>query len=92
MEPYITVTAFYITDTWQLKAQVLCTSMMPERHTAANIADRLTEIIKEWGILVFCTVHDNASNVNMELCEMFPGDLGCTRHTLQLAIKTGLIT
>ncbi|CAM4555269.1 unnamed protein product [Leuciscus chuanchicus] len=93
MEPYITVTAHYITDTWKLTARVLCTSMMPERHTAANIADRLSEIIKEWGIQVFCTVHDNASNMNlaMELCEMFPKDLGCTGHTLQLAIKAGLV-
>ncbi|XP_051989511.1 zinc finger BED domain-containing protein 4-like [Xyrauchen texanus] len=93
MEPYITVTTHYITDTWKLKARVLCTSIMPERHTAVNIADRLSEIIKERGIVVFCTVHDNASNMNlaMELCEMFPKDLGCTGHTLQLAIKTGLV-
>lgn len=43
----------------------------------ANIANRLSEIIKEWDIKVFCTVHDNASNMNlaMELCEKFPKDL-----------------
>ncbi len=37
--------------------------------------------------------HDNASNMNlvMELCELFPNDLGCTGHTLQLAIKSGLV-
>lgn len=65
---------------------------MPERHTAANTADCLSEIIKEWGILVFGTVHDNASNMNlaMELCEMFPKDLGC--NTLQLVIKTALVS
>lgn len=93
MEPYILVTAHYITNKWQLKARALCTSIMSERHTAANIADSLSEIIKEWGIQVFCTVHDNASNMNlaMELCELFPNDLGCTRHTLQLAIKSGLV-
>lgn len=93
MEPYITVTAHYITDTWKMKAQVLCTSIMPKRHTAANIADHLTQIIKEWGIRVFCTVNDNARNMNlaMKLCEMFPKDLGCTRHSLQLAIKQGLV-
>lgn len=93
MEPYITVTAHYITNTWELKARVLCTTLMPERHTAPNIANRLTEIIEEWGISVFCTVHDNASNMNlaMELCEMSPKDLGCSGHTLQLAIKSGLV-
>ncbi|XP_070409459.1 E3 SUMO-protein ligase ZBED1-like [Nothobranchius furzeri] len=93
MEPYITVTAHYVTDSWQLKARVLCTTMMPERDMAVNIADRLSKIISEWGIQVFCTVHDNASNMNlaMELCEMFPHDLGCTGHTLQLAVKAGLV-
>ncbi|KAL2095544.1 hypothetical protein ACEWY4_007692 [Coilia grayii] len=93
MDPYITVTAHYITDACKLQARVLCTSMMPERHTAVNIADRLSEVIKEWDIKVFCMVHDNASNMNlaMEICEKFPKDLGWTRHTLQLAIKSGLV-
>lgn len=92
MEPYITVTAHYIIATWELKSKVLCTTLMPERHTAPNIAGRLSEIIEEWGISVFCTVHDNASNMNLaiELCEMCPKDLGCSGHTLQLAIKSGL--
>lgn len=50
--------------------------VMSEKHTAANIADRLSEIIKEWGIQVFCKVHDNATNMNlaMELCKLFPND------------------
>ena len=41
---------------------------------------------------VFCTVHDNASNMNLALerCELSPTDLGCAGHTLQLAIKAGL--
>lgn len=93
MKPYITVTAHYITNTWQLKARVLCKSIMSESYTAANIANRLSEIIKEWGIQVFCILHDNASDMNlaMELCELFPNDLGCNGHTLQLAIKSGLV-
>lgn len=67
--------------------------VMSEKHTAANIADRLSEIIKEWGIQVFCKVHDNATNMNlaMELCKLFPNDRSWTGHTLQLAIKSGLV-
>lgn len=92
MDPYITVTAHYITDSWQIKSRVLRTAIMPERHTAINIAQKLTETIGEWNLLVFCTIHDNASSMNlaMELCEEFPNHLGCTGHTLQLAIKAGL--
>lgn len=93
MEPYITITAHYITDEWQLKARVLTTSLMTERHTAVNIADRLSATIKAWDLQAFCTVHDNASNMNLalELCELSPKDLGCTGHTIQLAIKAGLV-
>lgn len=54
--------------------RVLCTSMMPERHTAANTANGLSETIKECGKLIFCAVFDNASKLNLarELCKMFP--------------------
>lgn len=93
MEPYITVTAHYITNEWSLKARVLTTSAMTEQHTAVNIVDRLSATIKAWGLQLFCTVHDNAAAMNLalELCEQSPKDIGCTGHTLQLAIKTGLI-
>ena len=93
MQPYITVTAHYLSDTWEMQAKVLCTRLMDERHTAANIAQRLTDVIQEWGMeQVFCAVHDNASSMNlaMSLCEKVEEDIGCTGHTLQLAIKKGL--
>ncbi|KAJ8381066.1 hypothetical protein SKAU_G00018440 [Synaphobranchus kaupii] len=92
MEPYITVTAHYLSATWEMKAKVLRTCPMPERHTAADIAQRLTDTIREWGPAVFCVTHDNASSMNlaMTLREDFSHDLGCTGHTLQLAIKAGL--
>ena len=35
MEAYITVTAHYLTDTWEVKAKVLRNCVMPEQHTAA---------------------------------------------------------
>ncbi|KAJ4929913.1 hypothetical protein JOQ06_018933 [Pogonophryne albipinna] len=92
MDPYITITVHYITDTWELKSRVLRTTIMPERHTAVNIAQRLKETIEEWDLVVFCTIHDNASSMNlaMELCEQFPHHLGCAGHTIQLAINAGL--
>ena len=33
MMPYITVTAHYISDTWEMQSKVLVTCLMPERHT-----------------------------------------------------------
>ncbi|CAC5402662.1 unnamed protein product [Mytilus coruscus] len=36
-ESYIIVTEFHITDNWELKAYVLCTRAMPERHTGTTL-------------------------------------------------------
>nr|XP_055027769.1 zinc finger BED domain-containing protein 4-like [Misgurnus anguillicaudatus] len=92
MDPYITITAHYINELWKLKSRVLCTTIMPGRHTAVNIAQKLTETINEWELRIFCTVHDNANNMNlaMEICEALPHHIGCSGHTLQLAVKAGL--
>lgn len=81
MESYITVTAHYITDERTMKARVLTTSLMAERHTASNTSDRLSATIREWDLQVFCTVHDNASNMNLAL-EM------CGRARMQRAHAT----
>lgn len=85
MDPYITITAHYINELWELKSRVLCTTIMPGRHTAVNIAQMLSETINEWELRIFCTVHDNANNMNlaMEICEALPHHIGCSGHTLQ---------
>ncbi len=89
VDPYITIIAHYITDSWELKSRVLQTTIMHERHTTVNIAQRLNETMEEWGLVIFCTIHVNASSMNLAM-EQFPHHLGCTRYTLQLAIKAGL--
>lgn len=80
MEPYITETVHYVNTTWEMKAKVLHTCVMPERHIAANIAQRLTDTIREWGLVVFCVIHNNASSMNLAitLCDDFSHNLGCT--------------
>ncbi|VDI03848.1 Hypothetical predicted protein [Mytilus galloprovincialis] len=47
-ESYITVTEHHITDNLELKANVLCTRAMPERHTGDNIANKLQSIVSEF--------------------------------------------
>ncbi|KAF3854296.1 hypothetical protein F7725_022351 [Dissostichus mawsoni] len=90
MDPYITITAHYITDTWELKSRVLRTTIMPERHTAVNIAQRLKETIEEWDLVVFCTIHDKQHEPgNGALRAVSPPPWMCRTH-IQLAIKAGL--
>ena len=45
-EAYMTITAHYISDEWKMKSNVLCTSAMAERHTGANIALRIQEVLE----------------------------------------------
>ena len=47
---YITVTAHFISDGWELCSQVLLTREMGEHHTGVKISERLLEAAKEWGI------------------------------------------
>ena len=73
-----------------MKANVLLTRAMPERHTGENIADRLKTATNEFNIenKVKIWVHDNARNMESagNLCDKW-GDLGCFGHTLQLCLK-----
>ncbi|CAG2202961.1 unnamed protein product [Mytilus edulis] len=89
-ESYITVTEHHITDNWELKANVLCTRAMPERHTGDNIANKLQSIVSEFeldGKIDTC-VHDNARNMECAGNKCLEwGDFGCFGHTLQLCIK-----
>ena len=63
---FISYTAHYITDDWNLESKVLSTHCSEERHTAENLAKDIAQTEKAWGIdkLLFqpVYVHDNASN------------------------------
>ena len=64
---------------------------MTERHTAVNIARHLSETIKEWDLLPFCTLHHNASNMNLaiELCELFPkGAISSFKNMVRQQLET----
>jgi hypothetical protein len=70
---YITLTVHWIDGKWQLHNKVLFTAEMSERHTAVNIADRLTQGCAEWGIAdtrVVAVVHDNASNMTAAIASL----------------------
>ena len=67
-QAYVTVTAHYISDNWNIRSYVLCTCQMPERHTGANIATRLREVAEAWNIddeHVSAVVTDNVSYMSV---------------------------
>ena len=91
MQGYIGITGHYITSEWILKANVLATRLVVERHTGSNIAIEIGKIkeefkIEECGALVT----DNASNMLVAAREIDIPHVNCFAHTLQLAIEDGL--
>lgn len=101
-EGYMTVTAHFMSEDWQLHSFVLETKVLEESHTATNIKERLSEVMEEFkipGEKRVAVVHDNAAN--MVLCtELISNDpswgnakgVRCAGHTLQLCINAALKT
>ena len=90
---YITVTAHFISDSWELCSRVLLTREMRERHTGVNISKTLLEAAKEWGITderVSGLVRDNAANAILGADLTGWPHFGCAAHTLQLSVNAGL--
>ena len=92
-QAYLTVTAHFITELWEMECKVLLTREMPEYHTGVHISETLMKASEEWkiGEKVVAVVRDNAANMILasqllENCDDFP----CFGHTLQLAVKAGL--
>ena len=94
-ESYITATAHYIDDNWELQAFVLETMPFPDRHTGINIVDKLKGLVERWEIMdnVGMVSHDQASNMKaaMEILheECNWKSLYCAAHCLQLCILAG---
>ena len=95
-EAYITVSAHFLSQDWNLYSVVLTTGAFPERHTGIVISRKLIEIAEQFGIeeKVSCIVHDQASNMilsmDISLDEKEWSSLRCCAHCLQLCVNAGL--
>ena len=47
-DPYISLTASYLTPSWELRTPTLANTLMDERHTLPNITARLAEVSKTY--------------------------------------------
>ena len=93
-EAYIGVTFHTITTDWDLQHFVLENEELSEQHTAENLAEALTSILKQWKLepskLSGATV-DNAANVHKAVADILSWKcLGCFGHTINLCVKAGL--
>ena len=94
-ESYLTVTAHWLSDEWEMCCAVLQTGEFSTRHTGVNIADELLQAARYYNIAhkVFAVVHDEASNMQLSLgilhdSQQYEG-ISCNAHRLQLCLKNG---
>lgn len=91
--PYMSLTAHYISPSWEVKSACLETVFMPEDHTAENIRHSFESLLEEWGIemgKVVCVTTDNGSNVKKAFTELPLTWMSCFGHNLNLSIGKAL--
>lgn len=61
---YICLTAHFIDDKWNLNSKILAFCDLKSPHTGENIANRVLECLREWGLekKIFSITLDNAKN------------------------------
>ena len=96
-DSYISLTAHFITHSWQMVSCILATSPFPRQHTAVNIIEKLKEIMQSYELdfsKVIALVHDQGSNMQLtgEMLEVESGceSLSCAAHKFQLCVEEAL--
>lgn len=87
VDSYVTVTAHYLTEDWQLLSHVLQTRTVHKGHTGTNIADLLQNAAQEWGIADknLVVVTNDASNMSVAIQLVGYLHVKCFAHTLNQA-------
>uniref|UniRef100_A0A087X520 BED-type domain-containing protein n=1 Tax=Poecilia formosa TaxID=48698 RepID=A0A087X520_POEFO len=94
---YLGVTCHFLGEDWKMKSHTLTTMPLEERHTAANIAEWLEEVIAKFDVppeKVKAVIHDNGANIVAEvkiLAEKHKwASVRCAGHTLNLVVQNAL--
>ena len=85
-DSYISLTAHFITHSWQMVSCILATSPFPGQHTAVNIIEKLKEIMQSHEL------HFSNMQLTGEMLEVESGceSLSCAAHKLQLCVEEAL--
>ncbi|XP_032446924.1 zinc finger BED domain-containing protein 1-like [Xiphophorus hellerii] len=96
-EAYLGVTCHFLGEDWKMKSHTLTTMPLEERHTAANIAEWLEEVIAKFDVppeKVRAVIHDNGANIVAAvkiLAEKHKwASVRCAGHTLNLVVQNAL--
>ncbi|GFS07728.1 zinc finger BED domain-containing protein 1 [Elysia marginata] len=89
-ELYMTVSAHFITDRWELKSVVLKTARLDTNiGLAGSFAESLRDILKDWDILdkVTCVVTDNRMGLAAGVSQLDKPHLPCIAYTLNQIVQ-----
>ncbi|XP_048020934.1 E3 SUMO-protein ligase ZBED1-like [Megalobrama amblycephala] len=91
-ESYMSVTAHYIDELWNLVSYVLQTTEVQTDHRSVSLAEMLTKAMEEWGLLSKdpAIVTDNAANMICAVEITGLTHVGCFEHIINLASQAGL--
>ena len=92
---YISLTAHYIIDEFEMMHSSLSTHHLPGKHDHTNIAEAIQKLADLWNIdlenQVSCFTTDNGSNIVKSLKEdLNKLHVPCAGHTLSLSVEAGL--
>ncbi|KAK0134264.1 Zinc finger BED domain-containing protein 4 [Merluccius polli] len=92
-DSYITITAHYVDDEWDLQSHILQTRVFNQSYTGVNLVALLQDVLREWNIADKnpALVTDNARNIIVAGAgaELDP-HVRCVAHTLHLASQKAL--
>ncbi|KAK9755641.1 hypothetical protein RND81_01G040400 [Saponaria officinalis] len=98
---YISLTAHFIDENWQLQKRVLNFSFLPPPHSGVAMSIKVTGLLREWGIenRIMSITLDNASANDAMVASLKPdlnllsnGDyfhVRCCAHILNLIVQEG---
>ncbi|KAM3861959.1 E3 SUMO-protein ligase ZBED1-like [Diretmus argenteus] len=91
-DSYVTITAHFISDNWQLLSFVLQTRRMTEQHTGRNLVNLINTAAQEWNVSIddLAIVTDNASNMIVAAQMGNYLHVKCFAHTINLASQRAL--